>query len=134
VPDTRVTRIGIMFISVILSSPVILSEAKALVIACPGHEILRFAQDDSGIQGGDSGTQDDGGAVTETAPERTKMGSGNYGKCGTEFALSVALPALTAFIAGGAPLQWRVFSYSFGPEGVIAPLEWRAASNENAAL
>src|SRR5471030_3225510 len=51
-------------------------------------------------------------------------------------------------MAGGAPLQWRVFSWSYGPrassslmnlseleargpEDMIAPLEWRAPSKES---
>src|SRR5580704_12180109 len=46
-------------------------------------------------------------------------------------------------IAGGAPLQWRVFSCSFGPRALRtgargpeehdAPLEWRAPSNDVSA-
>jgi hypothetical protein len=41
--DTHEQRIGIMG----TLFPVILSVAKDLIAACHGHEILRYAQDDS---------------------------------------------------------------------------------------
>ena len=82
-----------------------------------------------------------------SAPEAAQAEDGGEGSARRSARDSLERGSPGPLIAGGAPLQWRVFSCSFGPrasrslmimserdargpEDHDAPLEWRAPSNE----